>query len=458
MSWQDELRRLDEDMAAGRVSTDDYRRRYDELTTQGREQRSATEAPAEAPADAQPETTTGAQADTAAEPQVDTKAEAQADTRTEARTETGAGDRTGPDSDVGPGNTATAEQGSGAEQPKDDERSGPFPPAFRWDNPSPNETTQVIEPLPAGDRPGDAERTQVVRTPTQPPPGPQHDDSERTQVVQVPPPAPSPYEQPTYQRDAFSTGPSPAAWTPQESTPPWVSSDLPPIPEPNAGWMMQGPEFFEPEQKPSGTGRIVAIVAAVVVLAGIVVGAVFLFQPSDPVVPTTSGAAPQQPPPQASPTSPPTPQSLAADLPGQVKDTSALQNSSQLSQLAYLDEQELDVLSGARSSEAAFALSEDNGTKLIILVVQNANAAAASDQLADLQVQFALRTISGGHTGVRVAGGDNAAETNPVVRRAHYASGDYVVRVEASGSDVGAVQTLFQSILASQLERLPADG
>ncbi|MGQ0776366.1 MAG: hypothetical protein ACT4NY_18390 [Pseudonocardiales bacterium] len=451
MSWQDELRRLDEDMAAGRVSTDDYRRRYDELTAQGRDQRSETEAPAEAQIEGQAEAKT--------EGQAEAKTEGQAETKTEGQAETG------------PGNMAeqgrAAEQGSTAEQPQSDEGSSPFPPAFRWDNPSPNETTQVIEPLGTGDRPGDAERTQVVRTPTQPPPGPTQDDSERTQVVQVPPPAPSPYEQPTYQRDSFSTGGGgfptggQAPWTPQESTPPWVSSDLPPIPEPNAGWMMQGPEFFEPEQKPSGAGRIIAIVAAVVVLAGIAVGAWLLWGQQNSPIPGPSTAQPPGQPTSAAPA--PEDPLAPADVGGLFIEEKDVESFRDLGAIGFLTTEELGTLAAAGAGESRLLITNFNEGKATILVCQAispARAISARDELTVLQIGYGFieRTAPPGVNAVEALNRPDAA---PIVR-ALFASDDLVIRIEMISNSPGdsptAMTAKFEEILEQQLEKLPANA
>lgn len=429
MSWQDELRRLDEDMAAGRVSTDDYRRRYDELTAQGREQRSDTEASAE----------------TKTETQAETKADAQAP--------------------AGPGDTATAERSSGAEQPKGDEGSGPFPPAFRWDNPSPNETTQVIEPLGTEDRTGDADRTQVVRTPTQPPPGPTHDDSERTQVVQVPPPAPSPYEQSAYQRDSFSTGGGgypagggQAGWTPQESTPPWVSSDLPPIPEPNAGWMMQGPEFFEAEKKQSGAGKIVAIVAAVVVLVGIAVGAWLLWGQQNSPIP-----GPPQPTAQPTVTAPAPDDPLApADI-GGIPEEKDVESFRDLVRVRFLTTEELGTLEAAGAGESRLLITNFNQGKATILVCQAispAQAISARDELTVLQIGYGF-TARTAPLGVNTVEMLTEPGTPPTIR-ALFASDDLIIRIEMVSNSPGGSPTAttakFEEILEQQLEKLPPNA
>ncbi|HEU0089473.1 MAG TPA: SHOCT domain-containing protein [Pseudonocardiaceae bacterium] len=435
MSWQDELRRLDEERAAGRLSDEAYQRRRAELSAQ----RDAEQAkPADQGKPAEPGGA-GAQG--------------------------GGGAQDNP-----PPQDSVTDRQAGRQR-------SPFPPAFRWDTGPPNETTEVIRPG-AG---GDAERTQVVPGPGGPPgrpadrpqPAPAEDDSERTQVVQAGPPAPPPYQQPPYQQ-GFPTAGSRPDWAQRESAPPWVSADLPPIQEPNANWMVQGPEFFAPENKEPRTMRMVAVAAAVVILLGIGIAAFFLFRPggsnlgrSDTAAPATTAPAATTAPPTAATTGQPSPEpspppsppagSPIADLPGRQEDTSLVHDFTQVPQLGTLTDAEQQALARAGASRTAFALSRDADNKLDILVVQVQNPTAARDELADLQLSYALAELPGLPAGVRGAGGDQAAGEYPVLRRAHYAAGDYVVRVEVSGTNTTDVERLFQQILTAQRQKLPAD-
>jgi hypothetical protein len=124
VTWQDELRQLDEELAAGRLSAEDYRRQRDELLSQ-----SASAA--------------------------------------------------GPRTSVGPSTSV----GLSAQPQPEPPGNGPFPPPFRWEQP-PEEKTQAIRLIrdEADDSPdttqvvrtresNDAERTQVVPRPAiRPPP------------------------------------------------------------------------------------------------------------------------------------------------------------------------------------------------------------------------------------------------------------------------------------------------
>ncbi|MGH3815795.1 MAG: hypothetical protein ACRDUV_25660, partial [Pseudonocardiaceae bacterium] len=404
VAWQDELRQLGEEMAAGRISADEYRRRFDELTAQGSAERGAT-----------------------------------------------------PPQDNPPQQNQTPEQDSAPEQdspPEQDPRDSPFPPAFKWDN-TPNETTQVIQPV--GD--GDAESTQIV--PAQPPPGPSYDDSERTQVVQAGPPGPPRYGQPTYSSGGFPGEGD--QWSQQESAPPWVSSDpiQEPIQEPNAGWMMQGPEFFEPEPKESNVMRIVAIAAAVVVLVGIAFGAWFLFGRGGPSVAEPQQTTQQQTPP-ATTTQPPVDPLAPADV-GGIMEFKQVTSFEDVVAAAFLTTEEEDDLKAAGAAQSRLLVTNFSQGKATILVTQltsPGDAATARQQLASLQVDygFAPRTAPPGVESFERL--DNADD--PPLLRGLYVSRDLVVRIEmrgnAPGDDPAGATAEFERILTQQLEKLPSDA
>jgi hypothetical protein len=52
----------------------------------------------------------------------------------------------------------------------------------------------------------------------------------------------------------------------------------------------------------------------------------------------------------------------------------------------------------------------------------------------------------------------NDEVTGGPLRRAHYASGQYVIRVQAQGKDSQQVDQLFSQVLDAQLKELPADA
>lgn len=407
MTWQDELRQLDEELSAGRISAEDYRRRRDELVASA--------------------------------------------------------------------------AGGGAVAPPPGGQQGPFPPPFRWEQAASSDATQVIPVVPAEgqpDQPPSSDATQVVRLPpaaasdatasdatTYVPPQAKQAaadaDADRTRVVpggvRQPPPGPSfPPQQ---------GGPTGWSQPEHDSTPPWGMSDLPPLGS-GASWIKQGPEVFESDGG-SNTGKILAVVAAVVLLVGIAVGAYFLFGSSNKTSaqkapPTTQHQTQTQSQPPSTPAKPPQ-DPLLAVLPGSTADTSKIQTFGDVDTLnpPYLTAEESSAYKGGNPGVARMGLSKDGGGNLALLLVVDEGspeaAAQARDGLADLQGNYGFQPTTP-QPGMRGATTDTAAGASPSVRRAHYASGKYVVRVEVNGANAGDVDQLFQQLINGELSKLPADG
>jgi hypothetical protein len=236
VTWQDELRQLDEELAAGRLSAEDYRRQRDELLSQS----ASTAAPAQPTA---PHSTPATPATPPVQPQ----------------------------------------------QP-----SGPFPPPFRWDQ-SPAESTQYISPIRDGRHAGsdaaestqvvrgeDAERTQVV--PGTAPGFPRQSMPTGPQQAQGGPGGPAGPQAPMWPRT-------------DQSQPPWGQQPLPTTTEPS--WLRQGPEAFAASESP-GRGKQYALLALAVAVVLVVAGGIYYFvaPEDDPSAggPTTTVPTSQQPP------------------------------------------------------------------------------------------------------------------------------------------------------------------
>ncbi len=376
MSWQDELRALDEELAAGRISADDYRSRRDRIM-----------ATAVSASSDQPQPPVASESTTVMPP-------------------------------VNP--------------------NAPVPDQQDADK------TQTV----------DVDRTQAVGGWRATPP----DDPNRTQVVPGVPP----------QSYAGGRGPRPApgydqnqpAWQNEEPLPPsWAGQEFPPLhtasgttPE----WTMQGPEVFESDKK-SGKGKVIGIIAIVVVLLGIATGAYFLFKPDSnnnqagnnggggddtSSVETTTSAKPKGP---------------IVELPGDQQNMAQVKTFDDLTKIDYLTQQEITLYQQGGASDASVAISTDNGVRVIVVVVTMSSpqaAAAARDALADLQIKFNLAQRES-EPGVKAAANPNAS--NGPLQRAHYSSGDKVVRIQTQGKDGEAANKLFDQVIADQLDRLPAD-
>jgi hypothetical protein len=388
VSWQDELRRLDEELAAGRISADDYRSRRDQIL-------STAVSPGAEPA-------AGASESTTMMPPVQSP---------------------------GQGTQGTRGQGGDADK------------------------TQIV----SGQDVGDSERTQSVGGWRATPP----DDPNRTQVVPgVPPqaqgsypPRPAPPASPPggFQQPPWQQGE-------EDMAPPWAGQDFPPLAAASTpDWARQGPEVFEDEKK-SSTGKVLGIIAIVVVLVGVAIGAYFMFRPDES---TDANPPADENPPATSEGAPPSeeePEGPIAELPGDRQNMSQVETFEQVKSIDYLTPQEIALYEQGGADASAVAISTEDDVRIIVLVVTMESEQAAvstRDALNDLQLRFKLADIPA-PDGVLAARNDTAS-SGPLTR-AHYASGDSVVRIQTQGADGEAANSLFEDVLAAQLEQLPADG
>lgn len=417
VTWQDELRQLDEELAAGRLSAEDYRRQRDELLSQS----ASTAAPAHTPVHQQP-------------------------------------------------------------------ASGPFPPPFRWDQ-SPSESTQYLSPIrdepthgaeptqvvsgrtAAGD---DAERTQVVSGHA----GqvPRAGDADRTQVVpgqhglQGPPSPPIGFpnqQQPPLNQPppVFGQGPGPGQaqsvppWQQQApaNSPPWGGSDLPPTTDLPPAWLRQGPEVFESAGN-SNTGKIVAGVVAVVVVAALGVGAFFVFRPDGNTTATNTTSAPA-PTTTAAPTTTEPPEPIVRP-PGsvQIDDSYTL---ARLREAQLLSTEDFTIVEANKVSEAQVAVTKQGELTLGTWAFQVASTATGETMLTQIDQLYTgvafkpAEGITREKVSVLVLA-PQPGQPGIAVYRAHYlGEDDKVVRVEAYGPDATTARTAFVALLDQQLKQLP---
>jgi len=395
LTWQDELRQLDEELAAGRITADEYRMRRDRVTA------------------------------------------------------------------------AAANPAAGSPQPDASAQAATSQP----DQPIAGESTQLMTPLSGGQpgppqatppQAGDAERTQAVNPAWTV--GGQGADAERTQAVprsalpQMPgysPPSPAggfPQQQPPYQQQGWQDEQLPPSWTGPElpSAAPWNPSGFEST-HADPWSAKQGPEVFE-EGGGSKTGKIVAGVVAVVVLAGLVVGAFLLWgqdSGDDGTQAQTSAAAP----PPAPPTKVANPMGIA-DLPGQQQDTK-VRDLAGVQSLNYLTPEEIDAYEKASPGQAALVFSQlAGGGRVVVLVIQAESATAAGtavEKLVQLQIGFKATKVTNAPKNVSIT--QSSANT-----RAHYASGDTIVRIDVTGGDQASRRDALNSVLTPQLSSLSADG
>jgi hypothetical protein len=430
VTWQDQLRELDQELAAGQISADEYRRRRDELLAKAQhEQDQAQREP------------------------------------------------------------APAESGEGQPQGQ----QGPFPPPFKWEASTPD-TTQVMQPVQnqgQGQDPS-ADTTQVVRgepsqrvEPTSGPtqvvnPGGQQ-DPERTQVVRGPGTGPFPQQQfppqqfpgqpgfpggPQFpgQQQGYPGQPMPqqGGWPQQQQqedvAPPWASSDFPPL-DGGGNWVKQGPEVFD-DGGGSKTGKIVGVAAAVVLLLGVAFGAYWVWGrgPSGGAQAASSAPAPTT-------TSKPKEPTDIADVGGTKDDHSDIRTFADIqAKIPYLtaDEQQLYTVAGASKVQLLVTHLKD-GSSVVILTAQASDkqaAQTAAQSLGQLQVTYGMQQVSGMPDGVVTT--QVAGNGQPPKLRAHYASQGVIIRVEvtatnASGPGLDTVTKDFKDVLNKQLQLSPAN-
>jgi hypothetical protein len=428
VSWQDELRRLDEELAAGRISADDYRSRRDQIL-------STAVSPGAQPAPSASESTTMI-------PPLQTPGQGMAQPPAQ------------------PPQQQFPQQPFQQQQPPPQQSPPQHPPQQQQQGADSGEDADKTQIVP-GQNVGDSERTQAVGGWRANLP----DDPAQTQVVPgVPPqahagarpprPAPPPQASPP---GGFPQPNQPPWQNEEELAPPWAGQEFPPLAAAGTpDWARQGPEVFETEKK-SSTGKVVGIVAIVVVLLGIAAGAYFLFRPDDQGTAKNDGNGQQseQPAPPSTSEEPPGP---VVELPGDESNMSKVKTFAQVEDINYLTPQEINLYRQGGASDAVIKISTENDVEIIVLhttMESDTAAATTRDGLAQLQLNFTLKERDGPE-GVLAAENENA-EGGPLLR-AHYASENSVVRVQARGGDLATAGELFDEVLDAQLERLPADG
>ncbi|MBB4687106.1 hypothetical protein [Amycolatopsis jiangsuensis] len=401
MSWQEELRRLDEELASGRLSADDYRIRRDQVLSSAVGQQDQPAAPQ------QPSNADSTQVIAPVSP---------------------------------PGGTPQ-------QSPQQ----------------SPQQNPQQSSPQPVAD-PG-AERTQAVQSwQAQQQSADPGGRTEYVQPGQQPPPysPPGGFQQQAPSSPAGGFPQAPAPWNAPESdqTPPWGGSDLPPF---NSGggsseWVSQGPEYFSDKPKSGNGKKIGAIVGAVVVLAAIAFGAFWLWGRD------SGGDEPQQnaQPPQQSSSAPKPPDPLAvASMPGQAETHDEITSFSQVDTLTYLNDKELSAYKSAGAGKVKFVVYHlPDGNNITLLLAQTSSkvtAKKAVEQLAGVQTANGAKLYSDTQPGVQATTID-AKDGQSAQVRGHYAHGKVVVRVEVSGKDSASTKTDFATALNQQLTVLTADA
>lgn len=413
VSWQEELRKLDEELASGRLSADDYRVRRDQVLSsavtsgenpaEGQQAQPQQAQPQQPPA--QPDQSADSSANStqiispASLPQGNPQQHAEGNQLANA-------ERT---------QVVSPWQGQPQQQPPQyPQQPGPVSPAAGFQQPGP------ASPAAGFQQPGPASPAAGFQQPAQPWNAPQADQS-----------------------------------------PPWGGSEFPPLTPPTQTEETgQGPESFETS---SGKGKKIAgIIAAVVLLAGLGVGAWFLFSggsDDDNVADDKPTQTATNPAPTSS--APPKDDLEIAQLPGATSERTDITSFEDVVAHQVLTEDENKIYEDAGAGEARMVVSElSSDVKVVVLTVQTASASAAStavDDLVALQKKNGMDPYEGETPqGVEATQVDKN-DKFPAAARAHYAHGNTVVRIQVTAPELSGVGDPFEEIIATQLQALPAD-
>jgi hypothetical protein len=408
LSWQEELRRLDEELADGRISADDYRLRRDIVLS------------------------------SAVNPELQTPPAA-----------SGQAESTQIIAPVGEGQRPPTPPGGQPQQQQ--------PPASA-------DRTQVVNNAAVADG---AERTQVTSGNWQANwTGDAAGDADRTQVVSgVPPQAVSGAFRPapgSEQGPRSGDFPAQQQYQPTWNTPssdtstPWGGPEFPPLAPPtNHDWVGQGPEAFETTSS-GGKKKVIGIVIAVVVVAALAVGGFFIFgNKSDTTAQPTTPTSSVTPPP------PPRPKDdlEIAALPGTVAEIANFNTFGEVEARQVLTPEENEVYKTAGAAKSRLAVSSlPSNVNVVVLTSETSSpdaAVTARDALVDLQIKYKMETYTGeAPGGVKVVQLDASGGGKALIR-AHYVHKNTVVRIHVEGSDLASISKVFDEILATQLQDLP---
>ncbi|ONI72740.1 hypothetical protein ALI144C_42800 [Actinosynnema sp. ALI-1.44] len=447
MSWQEDLRQLDQALAEGRIHADDYRKRRDQLlaTATGATTPPAPTGPASNPFPAQQPQATNSGPFPAQQPQASNSGPFPAQQPPASNPFPAQQPPQQPTPPPPPQQPTPQQQAEATQvhQPGQQPTSGPFPTAFRWEPTQGGaESTQIVGQQPGGN----PDVTQVVSQE----PGGNTAEAERTQVVR-------PVQQPGMQHQApwHSTPPNPNQGSP------WGVDDQP-MPSMQPTWLAQGPEVFA-EDKGSKFGKGAKILVALVLVIGLGVGAYFVFFTGKDE--NQPGAI--EPPPSPTPTSttkpkPPRDELSIADMPGKLNEKyNSVKTFADAKAENFLTPTEVQILTDAGAGKARLAVSDTpeaiNPSVFTTQTTSAETAAVARDKLAEQQIVNGAKALENQPTGVIASKYDKTANT-PAFIRAHYAHKGTLVRIQVVGSDLVTVTEVFNDLLADQLKILAANG
>ncbi len=425
MTWQEELSQLDGALASGQISADDYRRERERILAVA----------------------------------------------------TGGGGQPNPPTPAG-GAPVPAAGGPPPGGPPN-RGSDAFPPPFKWtterpgQNPPPpqqqagEDRTQAVTNSAKAPNASNAEKTQIVSNESdntqivdmndtaRKGPGPSFGD--QTQFVPKVPASP-PHGMPQQQWPQ-QPGPPPqqqGGWGPQQSGPPWEGQEE--LVPPWAGYQAQGSELFE-NDKPSGRGKVWAIVGVVVLLL-IVAGGVLYLTVLKKDDGTAQGGQQQE---QTSKKPPPTSEKPEPFGPLYVPEGTTSGGKTytavDLEKSKALPTPDLVLLKQAGLKEARSVVVVNESTVLSMWSFGTNDPPALAKDITTDQGRFGFKKVPAqAQQGVDVyTSTQKSASRTVFVYRAHYTNGDNVIRVEAFDPDKAKARSQFEAALEAQLELTPPE-
>ncbi|ALG05597.1 hypothetical protein [Kibdelosporangium phytohabitans] len=454
MSWQEDLRQLDQALAEGRIHADDYRKRRDQLlaTATGATTPPASSGPASNPFPAQQPPASNpfpAQQPPASNPfpaqQPPASNPFPAQQPPASNPFPAQQPPQQPTPPPPPPQQAEATQ---VHQPGQQPSSGPFPTPFRWEPTQGGaESTQIVSQQQSGN----PDVTQVVSQQQGGQQAGNTGEAERTQVVR-------PVQQQgaqQHQAPWHSTPPNPNQGSP------WGMDDQP-MPSLQPTWLAQGPEVFA-EDKGSKFGKGAKILVALVLVIGLGVGAYFVFFTGKDN--NQPGAIEPQPSPSPTSTTKPKPprdELSIADMPGKLNEKyNNVKTFADAKAENFLTPTEVQILTDAGAGKARLAVSDTpesiNPSVFTTQTTSAETATVARDKLAEQQIANGAKALDNQPTGVVASKYDKTANT-PAFIRAHYAHKGTLVRIQVVGNDLVTVTEVFNDLLAEQLKILAANG
>lgn len=212
------------------------------------------------------------------------------------------------------------------------------------------------------------------------------------------------------------------------------------------------------------SGKVVGFAVALLLVLGLAVGA-WLLWGQDPA-PTAGGdqSTEQHEPPVAELTSGPLsddPLPLA-QIDGAAESHPALQHFTEVEELGYLDDREVDAYTSAGAADARFQgqrVPDGCAARILLTSASSVDAATTAAQaLAELHIRAGAVRSAGPLKSGQITVLEDADSGSGQIQ-AHYPAGNVIVRIDVTHPEgLSAARPCFDTVLESQLAVLPANA